>query len=457
MYKDRFRAWDLHKNLRSDEVLALLRIEAYRNSTGDSSPIPIQFSRYGRPIGRKRLVRYHHDHPHLGEWMRRHPPDDAMVRNLIESFLPSRGLAVISPTQQFLRDGEWCTITETVLLSFQRFKHSNRSWELNGRNLSIILFREATWKQGISNIMAVSRKVRNCAYSRIQRAYEILETDLRSQPGSLSLDTLWLLHDMIEDGEFLGLGCQLVRHLCRLSEVIFGNQSPYFAMFLGLKKVLGDWNHPDTLSFKQLHSRVSEALIDIIASRVHSGSTNGTCHETMETMHKMVGSSKKAVSKAALGVMVNRATSNEEHERVAGILIRMYLEDGEYMAAYPLCKKTTQMCDDIKRGIFYLHRALECYALLEDWEEFERVVAMLELGYDKLLEDLHWEDILFNTFFNDFGRRAGDLKTVLVSIKKDNYRDDYQEAEIGIKWLEEVLRIVLEAQSMKLETPEQRK
>lgn len=298
MFKDRFRAWHLYKNLQPDEALGLLRIKAYRNAVDLS--VRMQFSRYGRPISERRLERYLRDHPSLQSKLQRHPPDEDTIDNLIEIFLPSRGLVALGTPQKYLRDEEWSYITESAIFSLQIFHTIDYSWKIDGQNLSIVLIGEATWEEHEYGVMAELQADRDSAWGRIKEAFQLFQTDMENSPDSFALDILVLFSVLVEEGEVLHLARQLAQHLSLLSGLVLGAQSPYHAMFVGLAKIMQQSLSTVSVSFTEFYKRVSEVLIDIAIARVHSGSADGTYSKKLGDICEVVGPPKRDKYKVAL-------------------------------------------------------------------------------------------------------------------------------------------------------------
>lgn len=433
----------MFKNLQAEEAEALLRVRAHRNAAGDC--IHMQFSRYGKRV---KLDRYLRDHPGLHEKLRQKPSDDSLVDDLIERYLPSRGLVALESPQRYLRGEEGLHLTEAAMYSLQSFHSTESSWNINGRNRSISWIREATWKQSDNGVLAESQVDRDAAWSGIEQACRLLQMDMATNPGSFALDVLWLFAITMDEGQVLHLACQLAQHISLLSGLVLGVQNPYHNMFTGLFRFIQDSLSTGNLSFKDFHARISEVLVDIIVKRVHAGSVDGICNETLSLMHKVVAPSTRERIKAALQIVTINKASNEDFTRVAVILARMHLRDGDYLTAHALHRAITDRRDDMKGGIFNLFESLRCCALLGDWDEFARVAGFLEIGLDSLIEDLPRGLVFVRNISNIFRRSCYSLKKVLMFIKEDKARTDRRDLGIAWLWLDQVLQDILRAHAI---------
>lgn len=377
MFKDHFKAWNISKKLQPEEVEALLRVKAYRTAVGDS--VHLQFSRYGKPI---RLERYLRDHPRLHKKLRQNPSDESMVDDLVERYLPSRGLVVLESPQRYLRGEEGLHLTEAAMYSLKSFRATNSSWDISGCSLSIAWIRTATWEHHNEAIMAELQVDRDAAWCKIELAYQLLQTDMESHPGSFALDLLSLFAVIMDEGQVPRLVCQLAQYISSLSEVVLGVQSAYHNLFTALLRLVQDSSSTGTLSFKDFHTRISEFLIDIIIARIRAGSADGTYSKTLSLMHKVVAPSKRGRIKATLQLATTTADSNESFVRVAVVLARMHLRDGDYLAAHALNQTIRGRCDgtsDVPSGVF---EPLRWAAILGRWDYFDMLAGFMEVGVD---------------------------------------------------------------------------
>ncbi|KAH6981047.1 Clr5 domain-containing protein [Ilyonectria sp. MPI-CAGE-AT-0026] len=101
MYKFRIKCWNLNKSLRPEEVLAMARVKSRRQATG----VGADFWRYGRPVTAAKLERYLRDHPHTATQLKKHVPEDALLKGHIEALLPPH-IIVLTPSRPLRLDDD---------------------------------------------------------------------------------------------------------------------------------------------------------------------------------------------------------------------------------------------------------------------------------------------------------------------------------------------------------------
>lgn len=101
MYKFRIKCWNLNKSLRPEEVLAMARVKSRREATG----VGADFWRYGRPVTAAKLERYLRDHPHTATQLKKHIPEDVLIKGYIEALLPSH-IIVLTPSRPLKLDDD---------------------------------------------------------------------------------------------------------------------------------------------------------------------------------------------------------------------------------------------------------------------------------------------------------------------------------------------------------------
>ncbi|KAF7549785.1 hypothetical protein G7Z17_g6182 [Cylindrodendrum hubeiense] len=129
MLKFRIKCWNLNKSLRPEEVLAMARVKSRREATGIGS----EFWRYGRPVTQAKLERYLRDHPHTVAHLKKHIPEDILIKGHIEALLPSH-IIVLKPPRPLRLDEDMHSL-EGLMLSLDYYMNTDFSSHCNSSTL----------------------------------------------------------------------------------------------------------------------------------------------------------------------------------------------------------------------------------------------------------------------------------------------------------------------------------
>lgn len=265
MFKVRFRAWDVHKNLQPEEVLALLQIKAFRKSRG----APVEFSRYGQPISSRRLERFLREHPELQERLKKLSLDEVTIDKEIQNYLPSRGLAAFTPRpSRSLQPEEALCISESAAYALRTYHDNYVHWNFQTQapeSPPIIL-------TACDNIMSISEATRKSGWRSIKEACDGMPAEILRSRENFTLDFLWLLDQIAAREDLIHLTYQLTKYVHQLFEACLGPTHPYTVLFSGAEKLIRD-----TTTFKHFQVLVSEALVDAVVDRLMAG-TVGVCY-----------------------------------------------------------------------------------------------------------------------------------------------------------------------------------
>lgn len=305
MFKNRFKYWGLSKRLRADEVLALLRVKAARDADG----APVAFSRHGRPITMKNLKRYKRDSPKAQVLTESHAVAKASVDDLIQNFLPSRGLVALVPRpSKGLRGDEALYVTESSIASLRSFENATVQWRLERNPESPRMLYAALFNRDVA---APEEPYGNIPWSLVDSACNIMRRDVMQTPDEFIIEFIWVMSQGSVLSELVDLAHHLMRHASQLLQLTLGQEHPYSVLAAGATKLARD-----SLSFKHFQLCLSEVFVDAITKRTQSIGQGGTL--CPEELHKASPQQLK-LFESALGV--------SEMDRLAVLLTLVSLRE----------------------------------------------------------------------------------------------------------------------------------
>ncbi|KAI5467893.1 Clr5 domain-containing protein [Mariannaea sp. PMI_226] len=118
MFKFRFKHWKLEKSLQPDEVLAMGRVQARRQTRGVGS----DFWRHGRRVSAANFERYLRNHPQVAARLKKHVPEDLLMKGHIEALLPPH-IVVLTPSPSLTANKDLHSL-ENLVITFQHYTTS---------------------------------------------------------------------------------------------------------------------------------------------------------------------------------------------------------------------------------------------------------------------------------------------------------------------------------------------
>ena len=260
MFKDRLSAWGVSKNLRDDEVVNLTRIKVSRDAVGKS----ITFLRYGTLIPPRRLYRRLREKRHLQQKVLKQGSSEADIDDLLQNYLPSRGLVALEPHPSAgLRGDEMLHIIESSIFPLRAFGTSDVRWCFEHMAYSPWLLYVGLFDR---DPMAQTEAERKHAWEFIERACYIMRQDISRVPDESALLLLWVMSKDNVAGKQPLLGYQLMRHASQLFASSFGPKHPYSILFAGAASMT--YNITSCGCF---WSCSREVLINVVKKRLSSG------------------------------------------------------------------------------------------------------------------------------------------------------------------------------------------
>lgn len=280
MYKSRLKAWNMEKNLRREEVLAMMRVKMQRDFSGQKA----EFWRNGKMVSYETLHNYLRFNKKASADLRRYIDSDRKSMLPIEAILPAH-IVVLNPMPP-LKFDERMHNTEGMLVGFQNYTQaafSNGTWQ-QARSGNWFSMKGGTFHGTLDFRSYVYVAIRMVNEGHVHRAqflniaFSAIKPIIMTENPSLVIEITVLFHELENEFKRPEIGRLFIDYVARVSHQCFGAKHPLTNWFMGLKRLEGN------------KAEIYEVLIrsyeDLVRSRTQGHNQNIT--------HAMIHYSKVA-------------------------------------------------------------------------------------------------------------------------------------------------------------------
>ncbi|CAM1506254.1 Fc.00g058950.m01.CDS01 [Cosmosporella sp. VM-42] len=261
MFKTRTKSWGVNKNLRADEVLAMVHVRSRREEKGIDS----EFWRHGHLVTPGKLERYLRQNPDVEAKLKKSTPKMESAGGYVEGHLPAH-IVVLEPSPPLRLDQDLHTV-ENMLLAVRNYMQAGFSsglWEpdsifqtfpsMGGSSLSYLL-----WEIERKELSNCARKV---YIDMLHEKFDCLRISIQKELLSVVLDFLGNYQDARGSGLCPEITQMWLRQAHEFSLAIKGSSHPLsiiFSVFISCEKKLTLYYSVVKLLLKQ--------MIDILSSQ----------------------------------------------------------------------------------------------------------------------------------------------------------------------------------------------
>lgn len=216
MFKTRFKAWNLRKNLRPDEALAMVRVKARRDATNTAS----EFWKHGSIITSEKLERYLRDNPLALKKAQSFITEEPATNGAVESLLPPH-IIVLSPQKPMRTENNLYSV-ELALSALQSLHKSNVRMSFNLRRMNSM----ESFRRAISSFRSPNYSKRAYGWRYLHSSFKALDSDITMNCYRVTLCLVKFL-PLLLFSEFSEVGRIMADYVMELYLRQFGQNFPF--------------------------------------------------------------------------------------------------------------------------------------------------------------------------------------------------------------------------------------